>query len=304
MSNNKFISFLLLALLLIGCTQENSENIVLWGKTDTYDPFLWKKQVPDTLKRTLCFDFNQDAVRYMTSPLRLGIYKKKSNGQFCQVSTDEMELFVNGKPVENNIIEVAATDSELEVGIVLKDKAECKIHYWYFRPIGTAGLDRINDKESYDAEDAIMEIKLNKHHVMNPLTEILLFIVIVVVAGLGLWFGILKPIFYPTFRVTRLLLKDPEPYLSQLKLKGYRKCILCDKAQKQSWWDRKLKGKIRYEINPLWSAPVVIEPRDRSSVRVRPDKHTYTTDARIMKTNVDYIIVNETIKTKTTIKIS
>ena len=54
----------------------------------------------------------------------------------------------------------------------------------------------------------------------------------------------------------------------------------------------------------MWSAPVIFEPRDKKTVRVRPDKNTYSVDARFLKTNVDYIIVNETTKTKTTMKIS
>ena len=54
----------------------------------------------------------------------------------------------------------------------------------------------------------------------------------------------------------------------------------------------------------MWTAPVVFEPRDKKSIRVRPDKNTYSTDARIMKTNADYILVNEQTKAKTSMRIS
>ena len=306
MLRNKLFLLILtvISIVTVSCNKVNVENAVLWGKTNTYDPFLWKKQVPDTLKQTLCFDFNDDAVRYLSTPLKLGVFKKDDNGHLRQVKKDEMELFVNGKTVEGNTISVNSSESEIEVGVVFSPNAKDKIHHWYIKPIDTAGLDRINDKDSYGQDEAIMEIKLQKRHVMNPLAEGLMWFGITVLAALILWFVVLKQIFFPTFRVTRLQLVGPEPYLSQLKIKGYRMCILSASPQKQNWFNRVFTGAIKYEVNPMWSAPVIFEPRDKKSVRVRPDKNTYSVDARFLKTNVDYVIVNETTKTKTTMKIS
>lgn len=306
MLNNKIlpILFAALAFLCTGCNKGNDENSVLWGKTNTYDKFLWKEQIPDTLKQTLCFDFNDDALHYLSSPLRLGIYKKDADGHLRPVQEDEMQLFVNGKALEGNIITVNASDKELEVGVVFNAKAENKMHYWYIKPLDAAGLDRINDQETYGPDDAIMEIKLRKRHVMNPLAEGLMWFGIIVLAGLILWFLVLKHIFFPNFRITRLQLTGPAPYMSMLKVKNYRLCILSANPQKQNWFDRVFCGEIKYEVNPLWTAPVVFEPRDKKSIRIRPDKHTYTTDARILKTNVDYVIVNETTKNKSTMRIS
>ena len=306
MLRNKLFLLILtvISIVTVSCNKVNVENAVLWGKTNTYDPFLWKKQVPDTLKQTLCFDFNDDAVRYLSTPLKLGVFKKDDNGHLRQVKKDEMELFVNGKAVEGNTISVNSSESEIEVGVVFSPNAKDKIHHWYIKPIDTAGLDRINDKDSYGQDEAIMEIKLQKRHVMNPLAEGLMWFGITVLAALILWFVVLKQIFFPTFRVTRLQLVGPEPYLSQLKIKGYRMCILSASPQKQNWFNRVFTGAIKYEVNPMWSAPVIFEPRDKKSARIRPDKNTYSVDARILKTNVDYVIVNETTKTKTTMKIS
>ena len=306
MLKNKICLIILtvVSIFTVSCTKVDNKNAVLWGKTNTYDPFLWKKQVPDTLKQTLCFDFNDDAVRYLSAPLKLGVFKKDDNGHLRQVKTDEMELFVNGKAVDGNIISVNSSESEIEVGVVFSPNAKDKIHHWYIKPIDTAGLDRINDKDSYAQDEAIMEIKLQKRHVMNPLAEGLMWFGITVLAALILWFVVLKQIFFPTFRVTRLQLVGPEPYLSQLKIKGYRMCVLSSSPQKQNWFNRVFTGAIKYEVNPMWSAPVIFEPRDKKSVRVRPDKNTYSVDARFLKTNVDYIIVNETTKTKTSMKIS
>lgn len=299
----KLVMMVMCAIMLVGCNKGSNRNVVMWGKTYSYEPFLWKTQVPDTLKRTLCFDFNDDAVRYMSAPLKLGVFKKDDSGRLRQVKADEMELFVNGKAVGGNIISVNATEREVEVGIVLSQNAENKMHYWYIKPIDNAGLDRINDKDNYGEDDAVMEIKIHKRHIMNPLAEGLMWIGIIFLAALILWFVLLKRMFFPTFRVTRLQLTGPEPYLSQLKIKGYRMCVLSANPNKQNWFNKVFAGEIKYETNQLWSAPVVFEPRDKKSVRIRPDK-TYTADTRFLKTNVDYVIVNETTKAKTTMRIS
>ena len=148
------------ALILTGCQTKHDEYSVLWGKTDTYDKFLWKEQIPDTLKQTLCFDFNDDARQYLSAPLRIGVFKKTEHGHLTPVPTSEAQLFVDGKALENNILTVQPTESEKEVGIVFSPNAENKMHYWYLKPVDTAGLDRINDQAQYGADDALMEIKL------------------------------------------------------------------------------------------------------------------------------------------------
>lgn len=306
MLSNKTLAIVLAAIacLCISCNKVHDENSVVWGKTNTYDKFLWKEQVPDTMKQTLCFDFNNDAQKYLSAPLKLGVFKKDADGHLRPVQPDEAQLFVRGKALEDNVITVNASEKEVEVGIVFNPNAENKMHYWYIKPVATAGLDRINDQEAYGADEAIMEIKLRKRHVMNPLAEGLMWIGIIIGSALVLWFVLLKRMFFPTFRVTRIQLSDPSPYMSLMKVKNYRQCILTDKAQKQNALNKIFCGEIKYEINPLWTAPVVFEPRDKKSIRVRPDKHTYTVDSRILKTNTDYVIVNETTKNKTTIRIS
>lgn len=305
MSSNKILPIILtaLALLTAGCGRKADSKSVSWGRTDTYDPFLWKRQTPDTLKRTLCFDFNDDAQKYMRTPLKLGVFKKDDDGHLRQVQTDEMQLFVNGRPLEGNVITVRSDDREVEVGVVFSPGAENKTHYWYLRPIDSGGLDRINDQDDFGTDGAIMEIKARKRHVMNPLAEAMMWTGILLLAALVLWFVLLKRLFFPVFRVTRLQLTGPEPYQSQLRIKGYRQCVLSARPKRQNALNRLFAGKVRYETNPLWTAPVVIEPRDKKSVRVRPDR-SYSTDARLMKTNTDYVIVNETTKTKTTMRIS
>ena len=303
--NFKYLIIAAIALLLIGCDQIDKESI-LWGETKSYDPFLWVSQTPDTLKQTLCFDFNNDAQQHMSAPLQLGLFKKNADGTFIRIKDNEAELFSQGTKLADNIISVPSTCKELEVGIVFNPKAEDKTHYWYIRPIDNAGLERINDHptDQFSSEEAIMEIRLKKQHVMNPLAKGILFFIIAFGVALLLWFIIFRPLLFPTFKVNYLELIGPEPYLNKLKIKHYRQLILTSKPAQQSFFNRLMTGEVKYSVNSIWTADVVFEPKDKRSIRIRPDKKEYITDARIMQTNTEYTLENLSTHSKTKLRIS
>lgn len=298
-----YLLIVLAALAMVGCKKD--DKAMLWGKTQCYDKFLWVHHTPDTLKQTLCFDFNGDAKDFMTDNLQLGIFEKNDRGEFVRMEENEAEVFANGQKAERNIISVPPTCSEMEVGIVFNKDAENKTHYWYIRSVNNGGLDRINDREPAALEDdAIIEMRLQKEHIMNPLAEGLLMFLIVVVAALLVWLLVLKHLFFPTFKVNKLELIGPEPYLNTIKLKRYRKIVLTSKSKRQSGWSSVFTGEIKYSINPLWTADVEFEPKDKRSIRIRPDRSTYITDARIMKRDEEYTLENTTTHAKTRLKIS
>lgn len=294
-------------MLMVSCGKKTDENApTRWGKTNYYDKFLWKKHVPDTLYRTIEFDFNQDAKNYMEGPLRLGLFKKTDSGKMLPVTENEMEVFVGGQKCQGNIIDVQPGTDQLKVGIVFNPAAENKVHHWFFKPVDDAGLERINDMDpdTYNADNAsLLDIEAEKNKVMNPLEEGTLFTLAFLVAALLVWMFVLKPIFFPTFRVGKVQLSDPVPYNSLKRVRGYRKMILTNKKVKQGFFDKAFAGKILYETNQLWTSDVVIEPKDRKSVRLRVPKDSMA-DARVLKTNQEYTIQNMTSGTKTKIKIS
>lgn len=294
------------ALLLCACDKKADENTTRWGKTNVYDKFLWKKHVPDTLYKTLAFEFNDDAKNYATDPLKLALYKKTDSGKMLPVTENEMEVFADGKKCENNIIEIAPGTTEKKVGIVFNDGAENKVHHWYFKPIDADDFDRINDidPDTFNAKDSsLMDIEVEKNKIMNPLAEGSLFAFALIVAALLVWMFVLKTIFFPTFRVGKVNLNDPVPFMCQKKLRGSRKMVLTNKKVNQGWLNRFFAGQIIYATNPLWTTDIVIEPKDTKSVRLRPSKE-YMVDACVLKTNQEYIIRNMTTGNKTKIKIS
>ena len=277
-----------------------------WGKENYYDKFLWKEHMPDTLYRTIEFDFNQDAKNYMEKPLRLGLFKKTDSGKMLPVTENEMEVFVDGKKCPNNIIDVDPQTDQMKVGIVFKPIAENKVHHWYFRAVDDGGLERINDlvPDAFNNDNAsLMDIEVEKNHVMNPLKEGVLITGFILLAALVVWLFVLKRIFFPVFRVGRVVLTDPAPYNSMKHLRRFRKLVLTNKPQKQSAINKLFTGKIQYELYQIWTSDVVIEPRDRNSVRLRCPRE-YMADARVLKLHQEYTIQNMTTGTKTIIKIS
>ena len=302
------LAFICCLTLLASCSKDIDDGTAptRWGKEKYFDNFLWKKHVPDTLNRTIEFDFNQDARTYMDKPLRLGLFKKTDSGKMLPVTDKEMEVFVDGQKSNNNIIDVQPGTDQLKVGIVFRPEAENKVHHWFFRAVDDGGLERINDMdpESFNADNAsLMDIEVQKNKVMNPLAEGLLIALILLLIALFVWLFVLKAILFPTFRVGKISLTDPAPYSSLKRLRGYRKMVLTSKRPDQGFFGRVFTGKILYEVNAIWATDVVVEPKDRKSVRLRYPKE-YLADARVLKTNQEYTIQNMTTGTKTKIKIS
>lgn len=308
-SKRLFLLAVLCPLLLLASCNKEANNVnapTRWGKENYYDKFLWKKHVPDTLYRTIEFDFNQDARNYMDKPLRLGLFKKTDSGKMLPVTENEMEVFVDGQKCPSNIIDVQPGTDQLKVGIVFKPEAENKVHHWFFRAVDDGGLERINDMDpdTYKADNAsLMDIEVDKNKVMNPLAMGTALTTLLLLAALLVWLFVMKAIFFPTFRVGKIQLSDPVPYNTLKRMRGYRKMILTNKQPKQGFFDRVFAGKILYEVNDLWTSEVVIEPKDRNSVRLRCPKD-FMADARVLKKNQEYTIQNMTTSTKTKIKIS
>ena len=314
MSAKRFILSLLgVAAMLCACSEKEASvsgtPIAQWGKSKYYDDFLWKKWKPDTLRQTIVFEFNEDAVNYMQKPLQLALYKKSQNGKMVRVKDTEMRLFVDGEPAANNVISVIPGKGEeetaVDVGIVFDPSAENKIHHWYFKPVDAGGLERINDLSSAefgDADSSLMDIRVEKAKVANPLKTGTVLLALILLAALALWLALLQFYFFPRFKVKSVVLTDPAPYQARKAVKGARMLVLTSRPKTQGVLSRWFTGRIVYDVNGLWTSDIVLIPRDNKSVRVDRAKG-YLIDARRLMLNQDYTILNEATKTKTRITI-
>ncbi|MBO6221202.1 MAG: hypothetical protein J6N46_04645, partial [Bacteroidales bacterium] len=308
MSAKRFILSLLgVAAMLCACSEKevsvSGTPIAQWGKSKYYEDFLWKKWKPDTLKQTLVFEFNDDAVNFMQKPLQLALYKKSESGKMIRVKDNEMRVFVDGKPANNNVISIIPKKGDDEtvvnVGIVFDPTADNKIHHWYFKPTDAAGLERINDlnpEEFGDEASSLMDIQVEKAKVANPLATGTTILGFILLAALVLWLAVLQYIFFPRFKVRSILLTDPAPYMARKTILRARQVVLTSKRQSQGIIGQVFTGKIIYEVNDIWTSDIIIVPRDRQSVRVSSSKG-YLIDGRRLMRNQEYTIQNESTKT-------
>ena len=148
-----------------------------------------------------------------------------------------------------------------------------------------------------------MEITAEKKKVSNPLAKGFVAGGIVILGLLLLWFIILKPLLYPTFRLGNISIQNKD-FSNVIRSKGfYRVVLTASRSQaRQSAYSKLFVGKIKFLIDPRWTSDVIFYPRDKSSVRVHPGAD-FRIDSRILKKNQEYIIENITTKEKSVIKI-
>ncbi len=298
------ILYALICLIAVGCNSETKLPSSSWGRSKVYDDFLWKKHVPDTLTKTICFDFNEDSRNHMQEPLVLGIFKKNDSGRYVQVMENEMLLFVNKQQIDGNTITVPPTTEKLTVGVVFTKDAEEKVHYWYIKVLEDGGLDRINDTESSqfnDANTALMEVTAEKKKVWNPLAEGMTFSFSGIIIAILVWIFILKPIFFPTFKIGNISIQNDQ-FSNVVKARGFHKVILTSSKEKakQGFFEKTFVGKTKFVVDSRWTCDVVFEPRDKSSIRIRQGKD-FMVDSRILKKAQEYTL--ESIQTGSKSKI-
>ena len=271
------------AVNLIGCTAEE-KDIVAWGSTKEYDDFLWEDFIPDTLTRTIAFEFNKDAQRY-GSAVTLGVFKRNDNGKFVPVDPAELEIFVNGAKQEN--IRITPDMDSVKVGFVLGRAAEAKGHHWYFRAIDMGGMDRINDIEVADlrSDDAVLsEIVVVKKHIWNPVALVLFWVLIVLLALLLLWFGMGRNQVYPKFRGGSIVVEYGNFY-KVLRIGGCKQ-VVCTKGgtKQESALSQLFTGKVLYMKDPAgpWVSDVVFTPSSRKRIRLRYKTADFTADSNLL----------------------
>lgn len=283
------------SLVMTGCNYEIDAAPSSWGCTKTYDDFLWKKHVPDTLTRTLCFNFNEDSKNHLSDPLVLGIFKKDETGRYVRVLEDEMQLFVNKRLIKDNTITIPPTIEKLSIGVVFTKKAASKVHYWYIKVIKDGGLDRINNAaplQFNDESTALMEITAEKKNIWNPLAEGLTYGFSTLLIALLVWLTILKPIIYPTFKIGNISILGSD-FSNVIRAKGFLKIVLTSSKEKanQGFFEKLFLGKVKFVVDPRWTSDVTFETKDKNSIRIRLGGD-YMVDSRILKKSQEYTLEN------------
>ena len=264
------------------------------GKATWYDSFLfWGASDPDTLSVDLKAAFNDEA-------------KKDASAVELQISDmdggKDYQLFYNNQPLEKNKVILRSNDSTPSIlSIVFNPDAKEGKRYFSINAKAKQELDNINDQPVNQ-----YELTLRSKYVVNwnPLKTILMWLVILIIAGLILWFLVIKHFMYPSIGVRTIQISDP--YFSKVKVKGMRRVVFTNKDMKQGIFSRIFTGKILYKTNEIWTSPLAFEAgAKRKTLRVmRTKDYIFDPYTSMLKAPSEYLVENTNDNTKIKISIN
>lgn len=142
---------LLCSVVLFSCNRPHEEYST-WGQTEHYSPFLWHRHTPDTLRKSLRYEFNEDAAA-LTDPIVFSLYMTpEDSSESFKADPKDVELYVDGVLSPDNTFSLKPEPGahEIEFGVVLTLQLleSMKIdrdYQFVFKVEHNPGIDRIND---------------------------------------------------------------------------------------------------------------------------------------------------------------
>lgn len=280
-----YILLVFLISILFSCKEE-VDTSMLWGKTDYYTDFLFKDYKPVKMTKTICFETNDDANGHVGN-VKLGLYKKLEDNSFVAVK-NEVRLYKNDELCEDNILLVTPQDKEVQLGIEFTPEAEEGVHKWFLKVLDNGGFDRINEYATEeDSLPLLLEWRAEKNDITNPLKLGLNIGLLILLGLLLVWFFIMKPVLYPTFKIGNIQFTNGT-YFSTKRIYGARKLIVTNSAKKQSSLNKLFTGKVVYETNEFWPDEWEIHPKGKGGRLNTNRKYTITPFTTSLNKQMEY----------------
>ncbi|MBE6281204.1 MAG: hypothetical protein E7095_03955 [Bacteroides sp.] len=299
---NHFIVIAFIASIFVSCGEKEMDTSMLWGETDYYTDFLFKDYEPIKMTKTICFETNEDA-NGRVGNVKFGLYKKTEEESYIPVK-DEIRLYKNDVLCENNILLITPQDKEIQLGIEFTPEAKEGIHKWFLKVLDNGGFDRINEfATEEDSLPLLLELKAEKNDIVNPLKLGLNISLLVLIGLILIWFFIIKPIIYPTFKIGNIQFTDGI-YFSTKRIYGARKLVITNSSKKQGPINRMFTGKIVYEKNELWPDEWEIQPKGKGGRFVGNRKYTINPFTTSLNKQMEYEIEHSSLNVKVKITLS
>lgn len=254
--------FFLVVVLFCSCSEHRTE----FGTTRYYPKFLWVDAKTVPAEKTFEFDFSQDAKNDKSCFAEFLFVDNDDK----PISTNEMQVYVDGKPLANNKLRVASSVHSQKVSFVFAPRAKGGKHQGYLRLVNHK-LDRLDSETLKPGQRLnVFQWTLDYDKQMNPLVKVLMWILIVCCAVLLLWFVVLKPLKYPRFRkfTKSVVLEKDGKIVAQMNVafKGARRVVFSDRKIKQTFWNRLFCGEIRTVVNPLFVSKLTFIPKKENAM--------------------------------------
>lgn len=234
------------------------------GKSEQYDAFLWSgaQNIPYEIKIPL--NFSKDAKADSDTFAEFEFLDEAKN----YIDTENMLITVNGKPY-NGTFHINPNDTELNLTFSFpKDAKEGK--YAGTIRLKKHHLDRINQSIlTQEKNPEVIEYKISNSHSLNPLAWVFIWIGVAILTALVIWFFIVKPIKYKTFKnfPKTILVKQNGQIVAQFNVnfKGARKVVISNQRFNQSFLNRVFTGKIKMVVNPYFKSALTFIPLKRDA---------------------------------------
>lgn len=254
------------ALLAPSCSKNELPTQSL-GEVSYYPKFLFWEADTTSLTKVLELNFNQDA-KDEGAKTTAEFAFVDNNGD--PVSTDELEIKVNGEVSKNNCFRVDATQSEVQLTFTFLPAAKSGKHQGNLRMVKHHLLDRV-DNQIVEGSQPIdifkWTIYFDKN--CNPLAVGLMWFGIVVVAALFIWFLFLQPTHFKKFKKSVLIAKNGNNiHQFNCDFSGCRKVVFSNVKVKQSALDRIFNGEIKTVVNPVFQQPLTFTAKRKGRTRV------------------------------------
>lgn len=246
---------------LSACQKEDGLSKAKLGECSYYPGFLWSKADTIGVTKHLYLDFNDDAKEDKETFVEMVFVDKEGH----PIPDDVLEITIDGVITKGNKFTAYSSDEEKKVTFRFLPKAENGNHQGYIK-LTSYKLDRFDNQELSGKPVEVMRWDLRFNKCMNPLAKVMMWFCIFVMVALVLWFTLLKNIFYPRIRLSRLELSTKRGYYVNKKINGSRMVVATNNYKPQSRLSKLFTGKITYIKDELWTSSWEMTPKGRRKV--------------------------------------
>lgn len=262
---------------IMACSCKDKNNTTDLGTVEYYPSFLWVDDSVSPIKKTVNFDFSQDAKNDKQCFAELQFVD--NDGE--PISTDVMQVFIDGKQIDDNKFMVASGVEAKELEFVFTPEAESGKYQFYMKLVNH-NLDRIDDTMLSSGDTAeVLQLTLKYDKSMNPLAKVLMWIMIVILALIVIWIVMIKPVKYPAIKAKSLMITGDGMYINE-RIKGCRMVVISGRKRRQGVLSRIFTGKIIYVENNKFTADIRIEKASKKGVRFYLPKTSWGIDTPVV----------------------
>ena len=290
MKRQNIILVSLFLICLISCDKNGG---ISFGTAEYYPSFLWVDEKSTPVTKTFDFEFSEDAQNDHSCFAEFQFVDQEGK----PISTDKMQVTIDGEKIKNNRFRINSNVKSKEISFMFSPNAEEGKHQGYLKLVGH-NLERLNEQPLSPSQQVnAFKWTLNYDQVMNPLAKVLMYIGFGLLGLLLLWFALIRWMVYDYIKVGSI--RITEPYFSQRRIKGARQVVFTNRRIKQGKLNRLFTGKIIYEINPVWTTPVIFEPTSKGEVKMKSnEKYTIDPFDFKLRKQEEYTLINEDTKDK------